>query len=83
MTNVDGQVFENATVMMDNKYFTNCRFVTCTLIYTGGDWAWLDTTIENCVLRFEGDAMRTIRYLATFPNKLSEQFTKEMGFRTE
>jgi hypothetical protein len=82
MANLDGQVFENVTMMMDNKYFTNCRFTGCTLIYTGGDFAWLDTTVDNCILRFEGDALRTIRYLNGF-GKLTDEFVKQMGLKTE
>jgi hypothetical protein len=33
---VNGKKFEKSTVPLDNMSFTNCRFIDCTVFYSGG-----------------------------------------------
>ena len=79
MIPVEGQVFENATIIMDNKYFSRCSFSGCTLIYTGGDFGWIDCKFDVCILQLEGAALRSAKYLHHF-KKLTSEFSNAMGF---
>ena len=65
------QVIENKqdsgiTVAIDDKHFVNCRFKNCKLIYSGGDYAWTETTFENCEVTLAGAAQRTLNLLGSF-----------------
>ncbi|MBZ5497650.1 MAG: hypothetical protein LAP85_14705 [Acidobacteriia bacterium] len=51
---------------MDEKIFSNCHYKSCILIYGGGDFGWADCRFENCQLRFEGTAARTVAFLKHF-----------------
>ena len=80
MIPVEGQVFENITIMMDNKYFMACSFSGCTLIYTGGDFGWTDCKFDICILQFEGAALRSAKYLHHF-GKLTSEASTNLGFK--
>jgi hypothetical protein len=40
MLPVDNDVVEGKTIFLDDRYFVNCKFTKCSLIYTGGDFGW-------------------------------------------
>jgi hypothetical protein len=53
------------TVVVDEKHFVKCKFKDCTLIYSGGDYAWTETTFENCRVTLSGSAQRVANFLGT------------------
>jgi hypothetical protein len=55
-----------AILAIDDKNFINCQFINCTLIYSGGDFAWTNTKFENCRITLAGAAQRTAAVMATF-----------------
>ncbi len=66
MIPVENEIYKGAVIAMDNKLFINCKFADCTLVYTGGDFSWRDTTFQDCKINFEGSAHRTIGFLRQF-----------------
>lgn len=63
MERIEGKKFVGETVIVDDKLFVGCLFENCKIIYYGGDEGWLNSTARNCDFRFEGAALRTIKYL--------------------
>jgi len=68
------QVIENkndtgVTVALDDKQFVNCNFKDCTLVDTGGDFGWMNTTFDNCKINLQGAAMRAAALMGTFGMK--------------
>ena len=54
-------------VFMDDHYFVRCTFNGCTLIFAGGDFAWMECKFEGALsFNFAGAADRTLRFLASF-----------------
>jgi hypothetical protein len=82
LTPIEKQSFENVTVVLDGKYFNECKFSGCTLIYTGGDYGWVDTTFDLCNLRLQGLAERTTRFLYEM-GRLPADLTKDFGFEND
>lgn len=66
LTNVDGVSQTGGVVQIDNKFFVNCKFERCELIYTGGDVGWANCSFVDCPIKFNGDAQRTINLLQSF-----------------
>jgi hypothetical protein len=66
LTEVQDQTFVRTIVEMDGKRFTGCKFISCTLWYTGEQpCIWKDTIIdEGCVWKFDGCALNLIRVLS-------------------
>jgi len=62
---VENQVVSGKTITIDEKSFVNCRYQDCTLLYGGGDYAWAQTTFENCRLTLTGPAQRTVSLLGS------------------
>jgi hypothetical protein len=54
------------TVVLDNHSFVRCKFTDCYLLYSGGDYAWTETTFNNCRLGLQGAAQRTAAFLTHF-----------------
>lgn len=54
------------TIVMDGKYFSNCQFTNCVLVFTGGDYGWSDTKFNNCNISFQGPAARAIEFAKHF-----------------
>ena len=63
LTPIERQSFENVPVVLDGKYFKECKFYGCTLIYNGGEYGWVDTTFHICKLKLQGVAQRTIQFV--------------------
>jgi len=66
MQTIENQNDTGVTMTLDDKNFINCRFKNCTLLYSGGDYAWTNTTFENCPINLAGSAQRTLNLLANF-----------------
>ena len=66
MQAVENQTTSGVTISLDDKPFINCRFTNCTLIYSGGDYAWTNTNFDNCPLQLSGAAQRTATLLGNF-----------------
>jgi hypothetical protein len=66
MQTIENEIASGLTVTLDEKHFINCHFTNCRLVYTGGDYAWTDTTFEGCQVALAGAAQRTANLLGTF-----------------
>jgi len=75
MTVVENVVETGTVVFLDDRYFLNCAYTRCTLIFSGGDFSYLNTTFTDCKINFEGPAQRTVQFLQRF-NLLSPHFGK-------
>jgi hypothetical protein len=62
---MEDQTFVGANVQADGGVaYTRCKFVNCTLIFTGVAPIQFDTcTLENCRWAFAGPAANTINFL--------------------
>ena len=81
MEAVENKTFRGVTVHMDGKTFLKCVFTDCRLIYSGGDFAWRETTFTDCQISFEGSAKRTVEYLGYF-KMLNPQKTQKPSAET-
>lgn len=63
---IENEVLSGKTFTIDEKHFVNCRYTDCTVVYSSGDYAWNDTTFQNCKLNLAGSAQRTVTLLGTF-----------------
>jgi hypothetical protein len=81
MTSIENVEETGSTVFLDGKYFTNCKYTKCTLIYAGGDSGWTRTQFVDCKLTFSGPASRTINILKSF-NMLPQGGKLSQGPRT-
>ena len=66
MTAIENAIETGATVILDEKYFVNCRFTKCTLVYMGGEYGWIDTQFVDCKIALQGSADRTAGFLKHF-----------------
>lgn len=66
MQRVENVSLSGVLVAIDDKFFLNCRFEQCTLIYTGSDFGWANTQFIGCTLQFDGAAKRTLEFLKYF-----------------
>jgi len=63
---VENEVVLGKTITVDEKHFVNCRYKNCTIIYSGGDFGWTNTTFEGCALTLAGSAQKTVNLLTLF-----------------
>jgi hypothetical protein len=66
MQSVENQTVKAITVFMDNRFFINCKFTDCKLVFAGGDTGWENTHFTNCLIQFQGSAQRTVGFLQQF-----------------
>ncbi|HMK31057.1 MAG TPA: hypothetical protein VK473_15350 [Terriglobales bacterium] len=76
METIQNRSESGTLIHIDNKFFLSCQFTRCELIYTGGDFAWRNTSFVECKLTFDGPAGRTVNFLRAF-NLLKEQLAGE------
>jgi hypothetical protein len=60
---IENEVVVGKTVVLDDKHFVNGRYTNCTLIYSGGEFGWVNTTFDNCQITLTGAAQRTANVL--------------------
>ena len=60
---ITGKTFVREQIILDNKYFDNCKIVECTLLYSGKQFRLSDTSIEQTNIRFCGPAENTVSLL--------------------
>ena len=66
MTPIEDVTETGTTLIMDGKHFLRCHLTKCTLIYSGGDFAWTESSFQNCEIRLEGPAQRTAAFMNAF-----------------
>jgi len=66
MQTVENEQKTGAVIHLDNKLFLNCSYTKCQIIFTGGDFAWRNTTFTDCQLTLEGPSLRTANLLGQF-----------------
>lgn len=55
------KVYEDKTLndqsfSLDEVVFIRCRLKNCDLFYAGGDYEWVETSMENCRFHWRGAA---------------------------
>jgi len=60
---VEGKKEKATTIVLDGKSFINCEFEDCTLVYHGGETAWVNTSIRRCNVQLIGAASNTANAL--------------------
>ncbi len=63
---IENETADGKMIYIDERYFINCKYTNCTLIYTGGDFGWEDASFIKCKLQLEGSASRVMRFLRIF-----------------
>lgn len=63
---VENEVVSGKTVAIDEKHFVNCRYKDCIVLYSGGDFGWVNTFFENCRINLAGAAQKTANLLTFF-----------------
>jgi len=63
---IENEVVSGKTVSIDDKNFVNCRYKDCTVLYSGGDFGWVNTFFENCQVNLAGSAQKTANLLTFF-----------------
>ncbi len=66
MQAVQDETLSGALVVLDGKFFVNCKYTDCTLIFCGGDYGWVNSQFVNCRLNFDGPATRTLNLCKIF-----------------
>jgi hypothetical protein len=61
-----GQTFANTAISVENRQFIDCRFVGCTLVYSGGAARAENCTYENCRWIFQGPFAAVLDTLKSF-----------------
>src|SRR5208283_3251722 len=52
----NGETLKNATYVVEEHIFINCKLTNCRLMYHGGSFEWANTTFENCMWGFRDHA---------------------------
>lgn len=73
----DAEIVEK-TVEMDEAILINCKLTRCTVIFRGGDTAWMNVSFEKCAVLFLGAAKHVVASLTALGWK-----PPEMPFPTE
>jgi hypothetical protein len=56
------ELFDGGIVLVDNRQFGNCRFVSCNFVYSGGPFGFFECEIEGqCILSLTGPAHKTMQ----------------------
>ncbi len=58
---IEIKVYEDKTLndrsfILDEVVFIRCRLKNCDLFYSGGDYEWVETSMENCRFHWRGAA---------------------------
>jgi hypothetical protein len=64
MALIKNQIFTDEPVEIDGNSFFNCKFIRCTLVYSGGSASTFDTCIfDDPKLSFIGPAGNTMAFM--------------------
>ena len=64
---ITGEVLRDGTVDLDGKWFAECRYEGCELIFRGeAPFGHAGTKFERCRIRLEGRARMTLSVLGRF-----------------
>ena len=66
---VKNETIRKDTVPLDGHHYIKCKFIDCTILYSGGDWNWTECSFEKCNFKFEGAAQRTQALVATLKKR--------------
>jgi len=66
MQTVENEKKTGAIIHLDNKMFINCTYTKCQIIFSGDDFAWRNTTFQDCQMTLEGPSLRTANLLGQF-----------------
>lgn len=61
----EGETIINATLVVEENIFVNCKLQNCRLYYSGGSFEWANTNFENCAWAFRDEAANTLRLQMT------------------
>lgn len=67
------------TVRLDCKFFRDCVFTDCNLVYSGEDFGWENTQFVRCSVAFEAHALRTLQFLEKFGFVKKENLNQPQG----
>jgi hypothetical protein len=76
MQSVEKQRLNGAVIFLDDKCFIDCVYDQCTLVFSGGDVSWFNSTFNNCKMQFSGAADRTVNLMRQFGMLKEETFSK-------
>ena len=48
VTVFEDKTLSNQSFILDDVVFIRCRLKNCDLFYSGGDYEWVETSMENC-----------------------------------
>ena len=67
MESVIGKTFRNEDIVLDatKKFYVNCKFVQCRLVYMGGDPPFVNCQFEGQHVTFGGEAARVLSFMHT------------------
>lgn len=63
METIFGKNFKNQTVVMDERNYVQCTFTNCEIVYTGGDFAWVNSRFDHCKITITGNASKTLAFM--------------------
>jgi len=61
----NGETLKNATYVVEEHIFINCKLTNCRLMYHGGSFEWANTTFENCMWGFRDHARNMMTLMMT------------------
>jgi hypothetical protein len=50
---------QDQSFILEEVIFINCKLKNCHLIYSGGEFEWVNTSFEGCGFHFRGAAKNT------------------------
>ena len=50
------QTIQGKSLVFDESVFLKCKIIDCDIYYSGGDFEWVETTIEDCRFHMRGAA---------------------------
>ena len=74
MQGIQDGTFEEETVVLDERKFTNCHFNNCEIRYSGGEFVLEGTSMVGCSWKFGGAAQRTLTLMRTLQLPFGDEF---------
>ena len=71
---MEGQTYEDKTILVDNHQYGNCVFLRCRFLYSGGPFGFHECDLEgnNTDIALTGAARRTGVFLESFDAHLQD-----------